>query len=147
MKISTVFSLLVGLLVFSCGLKNNHFESGRISGIYVREYTFKVINLESGTEIGMRTIRDTIIIRSIKAAYEVSNNKWSLNDYDQDGWKNMEHAEDRPFPTYTATYESETGSLKAVGITGSTIYLNFELGQLYWTKDKPYKRIDVDQTK
>jgi hypothetical protein len=59
----------------------------------------------------------------------------------------MEYAEDRSFPTYTATDEPKTGSLKAVGITGSTIYLNFELGQLYWTKDKPYKRIDVDQTK
>jgi hypothetical protein len=147
MKISTVFSLIVGLLVFSCGLKNNHFESGRISGIYVREYTFKVINLESGTEIGMRTIRDTIIIRSMKTDYEVSNNRWSLNDYDQDGWKNMEHAEDRPFPTYTAAYEPETASLKAVGITGSTIYLNLELSQLYRAKDKPYKRIAVDYVK
>lgn len=135
------------MTVFSCRSKNSNFGSDKISGAYVREYTFKVIHPESGNEIGMRAIRDTIIIRSIKATYEVSNNRWSLNDYDQDGWKNMEHAEDRPLPTYTAAYEPETGSLKAVGITGSTIYLNFELGQLYWTKDKPYKRIDVDQTK
>ncbi len=147
MKIRRIFSLIVGLIALSCGSKNNHFESGEVSGSYVREYTFKVINPESGTEIGMRTIRDTIIIQPINKDYEVSNNRWGLNDYDKDGWRNMEHAADRPFPTYTATYEPETASLKAVGTTGSTIYLNLELGQLYWVKDKPYKKVEVDQTK
>jgi hypothetical protein len=54
------------LMILSCGSKNNHLEPDKISGTYVREYTFKVIHLESGDEIGMRTIRDTITIRSMK---------------------------------------------------------------------------------
>jgi hypothetical protein len=88
-----------------------------------------------------------IIVFSLVVGGLLPNNRWSLNDYDKDGWKNMEHAEDRPFPTYTAAYEPETTSLKAVGITGSTIYLNLELSQLYRAKDKPYKRIAVDYVK
>ncbi|MCX8491771.1 MAG: hypothetical protein ORN54_11950 [Cyclobacteriaceae bacterium] len=70
-----------------------------------------------------------------------------INDYDKDGWRNMEHADDRPFPIYTATYEPKTHSLKAVGTTGNIIYLNLELSELYKTKDKPYKKVTVDYTK
>jgi hypothetical protein len=145
MKIGTIFNLMVSLVILSCGSKNNHFESDKISGTYVREYTFKIIHPESGIEIGMRTIRDTIIIQPINTGYEVSNNRWSLNDYDKDGWRNMEHADDRPFPMYAATYEPKTHSLRAVGTISNIIYLNIELNQLYRTKDKPYKKVDVDQ--
>ncbi|MCA2776023.1 MAG: hypothetical protein ACK514_11355 [Bacteroidota bacterium] len=144
MKIRRIFSLIVGLIALSCGSNNNHFESDEVSGAYVREYTFKVINPESGTEIGMRTIRDTIIIQPINKDYEVSNNRWGLNDYDKDGWRNMEHADDRPLPTYVATYESKTHSLKAVGTASNIIHLDIETNQLYWAKDKPYKKITGD---
>lgn len=144
MKIRTIFSLIVGMVSLSCGSKNSRFESDRISGIYVREYTFEVINPESGNEIGLRTIRDTIIIRSINTDYEVSNSRWGLNDYDKDGWKNMKHADDRPLPIYIATYESKTHSLKAVGTASNVIHLDIENNQLYWSKDKPYKKITGD---
>jgi len=69
-----------------------------------------VTNPENGAEVGMRTVRDTIFIKPTGDKLEVSNRKWAKNDYDLEGWKNMEHAEDRPFPTSTANFEPVTNS-------------------------------------
>ena len=57
-----------------------------ISGAYVHEYSFKVVNPETGTEIGLRTVRDTIFIRLAAVNFELSNRKWAKNDYDNRGW-------------------------------------------------------------
>ena len=41
----------------------------KISGTYVKEYSFKVVNPETGNEIGFRTIRDTIFVNPIQNGY------------------------------------------------------------------------------
>ena len=90
------FFVTVGLIAISCGSKERDTQTYNISGVYVREYSFKVIHPERGDTIGVRTIRDTIFIGQKNQYYEVSNRKWRLNDYDKEGWKSMEHDDDRP---------------------------------------------------
>lgn len=94
----------------SCGKKNSDTGTDNISGTYAREYSMRVTNPETGAEIGMRTIRDTIFIQPIDQKFEVSNRKWKLNDYDKDGWKNMDHDEDRPNPTALMTFDAKTAT-------------------------------------
>ena len=90
-----------------------------ISGIYVREYSREIFNQLSGNKVGVRTVRDTLYISSAGDKYKVENAKWSMNDYDNDGWQNMEHAEGGPWPSFDATYDSNSKSLNAETI-GST---------------------------
>ena len=100
MKRGLAFLITVGLTVLACGTKEHSKSADEISGTYVREHSFKVVNPETGAEIGMRMIRDTIFIEPIENGYEVSNRKWRLNDYDKDGWQSMEHSDDRPIFTF-----------------------------------------------
>jgi hypothetical protein len=134
------FFVTVGLIAISCGSKERDSQTDNISGVYIREYSFKVIHPERGDTIGMRTIRDTIFIRQKDQGYEVSNNKWSLNDYDIDGWKNMEHAEDHSMPTFHVTFNLADGSLDSESM--QHLFLDLERGQLYKDKnqEKPYQK-------
>ena len=36
-----------------------------------------------------------------------------MNDYDQEGWKNMEHGESGPLPTFTAEYDASSRTLNS----------------------------------
>lgn len=94
--------LLVGIVAFSCGVKEN---SDDISGIYVREYSVEIVNSESGAKIGARTVRDSIFIKASNEGYEILNKKWQKNDYDLEGWRNMDHADDRSFATFTGVFD------------------------------------------
>src|SRR5687767_3123552 len=110
------FSLIVAvsLMIMSCGSKENGSGAdSKILGTYVKEYSFKVTNTGTGEEIGMSTVRDTIFIKPKQNGYEVSNNKWKLNDYDREGWQSMEHSEDHPLRTYQATFDPTDNSLNA----------------------------------
>jgi len=100
-----------------------------IPGVYVREYSFRVTNPETGREVGMRTIRDTIFIRAVENSYEVSNSKWRLNDYDREGWQTMEHAEDRPMLLYRSTFSPGDSSL--ISESRPSLYLNLRKMELY----------------
>jgi hypothetical protein len=101
--IGRALSVTVGLAILGC-ITTEKKSADQISGTYAREYSFKVNNPESRDEIGMRTIRDTIFVRVVQEGFEVSNSKWQKNDYDTEGWRSMIHSEDRPMPTYLATY-------------------------------------------
>jgi hypothetical protein len=57
----------------------------------------EVTNPNTGDKLGMRQIRDSIIVEREGNEYKITNRKWRMNDYDQDGWVRMEHADDRPF--------------------------------------------------
>jgi len=137
MKTQMTFLVAVGITIFSCGTNR---DSGKdeISGTYVREYSFKVENPESSAEVGTRTIRDSIFIRSMDKHYEISNNKWQRNDYDREGWKNMEHSEDRPMVTYEATFDPSKNSLQAD--SRISLYFDFNTNQLFKgeKKNAPY---------
>lgn len=110
---STRFNFIVwlALIIFSCNKQRDANATDEISGAYAREYSFKVVNQETGSEIGMRTIRDTILIRQIGNEFEVSNRKWRLNDYDKDGWQNMEHSDNRPFRPFLSRYDQKSSTL------------------------------------
>jgi hypothetical protein len=106
--------LFVGALAtVSCGPNGNQSASSvDATGVYVREYAIEISNPETGKKIGMRQVRDSIFIEPSDNGYQVSNRKWRMNDYDQDGWVSMAHADDRPLPTFFATYDGASSVLK-----------------------------------
>jgi len=127
-----VASLIVSssLVMASCVSKENHgIQTDGISGTYVREYSFKVVNAETGNEIGLASIRDTILIQQNNKGYQVANNKWRLNDYDKQGWQNMEHADDKPAPVYEATFQSWDSAL--VERSMPTLFFNGHYSAVY----------------
>ena len=137
-----ILIVVAGLVLTSCGSKENRTHSEQdITGTYVLEYSFAVKNQETGEEIGMRSVRDTIFIRAKQTGYEVANNKWRLNDYDKEGWQNMEHSDDRPLSTYNAVFDVTDNSLNAQLM--APLYLILPDGILYKGKGRefPYRRI------
>ena len=131
----------VGIIVVACGTKDHSSSNYKISGTYVREYSFKVVNQEIGNEVGFRTIRDTIFVNPKQDGYEVSNKKWQVNDYDKEGWRNMEHTEDRPMPTYIAAFAPSDSSINAEHAL--PLYLDLIEGHLYRGKkgDTPFLKV------
>lgn len=113
MKTTVILLAVIGILISSCHSKRNQFSLDGLSEAYAREYTFQIVNPETGAKIGMRAVRDTIFIRSLDEGYEVSNSKWMFNDYDQNGWRDMKHSENRPFATYQSKYDSKNNSLSS----------------------------------
>jgi hypothetical protein len=125
----TIPLIFVGFAFGSCQTGNDSTQYD-ITGTYVREYSFKVIHPGTGDEIGTRTIRDTIFIHTKnKVVYEVSNSKWMLNDYDVAGWRNMEHAEDRPMPRYQARFDPIDSLIRSE--FNPPLYLDPSTGRLY----------------
>ena len=99
-------------VMVSCGTNGDKVGStSDASGIYVREYAIEINNPESGKKIGMRQVRDSIFIERGENGYQVSNRKWRMNDYDQEGWVSMAHSEDRPIASFLASYDEKTSSL------------------------------------
>ena len=141
MNIKLILIVAVGFAIVSCTKGRDTDLSDEISGAYAREYSFKVVNAETGAEIGMRTIRDTIFIRSIGTGYEVLNKKWNLNDSDRAGWQNMEHADDRPLSTYQAQFEERSNSLTTE--LSPPLFLDFKENSLFKdkTRQKPYIKV------
>lgn len=117
-----------GWLFVSCSSSESKSKEETIAGVYVREYSREILNQLSGNRVGMRTIRDTLYVRETDTGYRIVNAKWRMNDYDQDGWQNMEHAEGGPWPSFEAIYDAEskslngsTAGLSSLVIDGNTI--------------------------
>jgi hypothetical protein len=130
--------------VVSCSTKESKESSDSASGVYVREYSFEITNPETGQKIGMRQVRDSIFVELGGGDYQVSNRKWRMNDYDNEGWVSMAHADDRPLPTFLASYDARTSSLNSNNSNVSqTIILDAENAKLYKGKpdDKPYIKV------
>ncbi len=127
----------VGFAIFSCGTGRESNSDSGIAGTYLKEYVFKVVNPETGIEVGMRTVRDTIIIRSLNDGFEVSNHKWALNDYDHEGWRTMQHSDNRPFQSFFGKYDSKSTALIADGVP--KIYIDV-LGRSIITDNKKVSR-------
>jgi hypothetical protein len=127
---------------YACGNAESASKGDSISGTYVREYSSEILNELSGNKVGVRTVRDTIFISSTEAGYKIENAKWSMNDYDEEGWRNMEHSEVRPLEPFEATYNSEDGVLspKVSGVAPNLIINNN--GELLVGKNsKPYLKL------
>jgi hypothetical protein len=114
MTLRTIWVFAGAMVIVSCGTNGDKVGStSDASGIYVREYTIEINNPETGNKIGTRHIRDSIFIELGENGYQVLNRKWRMNDYDQEGWVSMAHAEDRPLPTFFASYDEKSGALRA----------------------------------
>jgi hypothetical protein len=130
--------------IASCSSKENKQDSDLAAGVYVREYSFDVTNPETGQKIGIRKVRDSIFVQPGGDGYQVSNSKWRMNDYDNEGWVSMAHADDRPLPTFLASYDAHTKSLNSNSSNVSqTIVLDAENAKLYKGKPdgKPYVKV------
>ena len=132
-----------GWVLTSCSTGESKSDDDSIAGIYVREYSTEILNQLSGEKVGIRTFRDTITITEAEDGYRVENTKWRLNDYDQEGWRNMTHGETKPLPTFLAKYDEASNSLTSdnpqiipplhvedgklfVGATGKTAYVKVD---------------------
>jgi hypothetical protein len=107
---------LVGISVCSaCGNAGSASEEDSVAGTYVREYSREILNQLSGDKVGMRTVRDTLYVIPAGDKYKIENAKWSMNDYDEDGWQNMEHGESGPLPSFNAIYDENARTLNSDG--------------------------------
>jgi len=115
MKTRVAWFLLGISVCYACGNAERANESDLISGTYVREYSKEILNQLSGNKVGMRTVRDTLYISSSGDGYKVDNSKWSMNDYDNDGWQDMKHGESGPLPSFNASYDESSRTLTSEG--------------------------------
>jgi hypothetical protein len=119
-----VAGFLVGVSIcYACGNGDSANEKDSIAGTYVREYSKEILNQLSGNKVGMRTVRDTLYITSAGNEYKVANSKWSMNDYDNDGWQNMKHGESGPLPTFNASYNKDSRTLNSQGGAGPSLVI------------------------
>jgi hypothetical protein len=72
-------------IVSSNSSEKSNLSRNDVSGVYVREYAVDVTHPKTGNNIGIRKIRDTIFIEQADNNYLISNRKWRMNDYDQEG--------------------------------------------------------------
>ena len=138
-----IFLCVCGWVFTSCSPGESKSGDDAVAGIYVREYSTEILNQLSGEKVGIRTFRDTIRITSEQEGYRVENTKWRMNDYDQEGWRNMKHGETKPLPTFEARYDEASNSLTSdnpqlipplrlkdgklfVGEAGKTAYVKLE---------------------
>jgi hypothetical protein len=138
-----VFLVTVSIC-YACGTAESGSENDLIAGTYVREYSTEILNQLSGRKMGMRTIRDTLFVSEAADGYKISNSKWRMNDYDNDGWRNMEHAESGPLPSFEATYNKSESTLNA-RVTGIApeLFIDRDGKILVGKKAKvPFTRVD-----
>ena len=132
-------------MLVSCNSESNsNSASADASGVYVREYAIEVTNPNSGVKIGMRQIRDSIFVYRQGDEYKIENHKWRLNDYDQEGWVSMEHADDRSLPTFLASYDEVSLQLHPKDQNVShPIFLDQENGKMFMNKSKDIEYLRV----
>lgn len=122
-----ILSVVASCSIVSCTTNS---DSGRTnadaSGVYVREYAYEVSKPETGKKLGMRQVRDSIFIEETDDGYQVSNRKWRMNDYDQEGWVSMAHSGNRPLPTFFASYDKNS---KAFTPTNASIVKPLFVGE------------------
>jgi hypothetical protein len=113
--VKRIVSFLVGVSIcYACGNKEGAATNDdSIAGTYVREYSREILNQLSGNKVGMRTVRDTLYVTSSGNDYKVENEKWSMNDYDNNGWQNMEHGEGGPIPSFNAKFDESSRTLSS----------------------------------
>lgn len=135
--ITRVAGFLVGVsMCYACGNTESSKTNDSIAGTYVREYSSEVLNELTGVKVGMQTFRDTLYITPWQDGYRIRNAKWRMNDYDNDGWRNMEHGDVRPIPSFDAAFDNGTSALvpKTAGIAPDLI--TKQDGVLSWRNSK-----------
>lgn len=108
-----VDGFLIGVLIcFACSNAETAGDDS-VAGIYVREYSMKILTHGSGKEVSVRPIRDTLYITTAGKQFKVENKMWRLNDYDDNEWQNMRDAESGPFRPFITIYDQDTRTLNS----------------------------------
>jgi hypothetical protein len=144
MTLGTIWIFAGAMVIVSCSTNGDKVGStSDASGIYVREYTVEINNPETGKKIGVRQVRDSIFVERGENGYQVSNRKWRMNDYDQEGWVSLAHAEDRPLPTFLASYDDQLGALTSEN-SGGMQPIFIENGRLFkdGNKEVSYQKVE-----
>jgi hypothetical protein len=122
MKSITILMPSIYFLLVCC--TRSSVERSQISGVYVKETVFDVIHPLTDNRLGIGRIRDTIFVAPKQNSFEISNNKWRLDEYNDHGWQNLQHEENHPMPTYQVTFDPTDSSLNPVM---SGLFLAFKL--------------------
>lgn len=134
----TYHIILFSLIVFftSCDETNTTF----IEGAYVREWTFEQERM-NGSYLGKSQIRDTIFIHKKQENFEVTNYRWWLNDYDEEGWQRRLEGTLRGYKVH---YDRTDSTLNST-IDGmyAPLFLDGK-GNLYKGRDRttPWKKVN-----
>jgi hypothetical protein len=142
MKRVVVFLMGISLCC-ACGDAERASGDDSVAGTYVREYSKEILNQLNGNRVGMRTVRDTLLITSVGDSYQIQNFKWRMNDYDNEGWQDMKHGEAGPMPTFKAAYDKKNGTLnsKSPRVTPTLTLADGKLS-VGKTSDIAYSKID-----
>jgi hypothetical protein len=98
--------------------------------------------------LSLDTVEDSDHLFRKATDYEISNHKWRLNDYDQEGWVSMQQADDQPLPIYIAAYDENSKSLTSKNSNVSqSIFLDIENGKLFKNKSRDIEYLKVNQVK
>ena len=139
-----VLICVVGLFAMSCSNENAG-STKNLSGTYVRESTNEVKHEFTGNTVGIRKIRDTIFVEPTDKGFKVSNMKWRLLDYDQDGWIRMRiGGPEGPLPTFRARYDETSKSLIAENeLSSHPITFDESHSKLYKGKTRKVEYIKI----
>lgn len=128
--------VLVALLFAAC--KSKTYE--QIVGVYVHERSFEEKKLDSDKILGKISMRDTILISKKQKGYQIENRIWRNRSYDQDGWQRIYET---AMKIHTVTYDKTDQSLNTEMSLYPPIYLDFEKGLLYYSKEDEKKWIKL----
>lgn len=132
MKMKFKSIMLVTLLFASCTTKTEE----QIAGVYVHERNFEDKKLDPERILGKVSIKDTILITKKEKGYQIENRVWRNRSYDQNGWQRRY---DIAMKTHTVIYDKADQSLNTEMSLYNPMYLDFEKGQLYLSKDSEKK--------
>jgi hypothetical protein len=113
----------------------------QISGIYVHERAYEQKNINTEKVIGNVAVRDSILITKKELGYQIENRVWKSRDYNRDGWQRSYEA---AMKTHAVTYDMTDQSLNTEMSLYNPMYLDFEKGQLYFSKDSESKWTKVN---
>jgi len=141
MKSTILIVFCFGVTMLSCNTE----PVEKITGTYVREYSWHPRNINTEKIIGTEFFKDTIFITKKKDGYQIDNVKWKKKDYDNEGWQSQGHAQDRPMPTYTVSYDETDKSLNPTNaLMGKIVYLDFEKKSISLNKkmENAWKKVE-----
>lgn len=147
MVLKMYFLILLLCLSAACKVTEKESASSQVvEGTYVHTYSAEVIDPATGEIMGTRTVRDSIFIKKAGEKFEVSNQKWLDDDFDNEGWVRPESKEDQPIPPYIAEYDSSTKILVPDPKERKPVPLYIAGDFLYWGEEKAleYRRVDED---
>jgi hypothetical protein len=140
-----IFIFVLFLTCFSCiSCGTESTDSLGVEGAYTHTYTAEVIDPQTGEVVGSRTVRDTIFVKADGDVYEISNRKWLMNDYDNEGWVTEMPEADKPMPTYHSKYDAAKKKLiPADANKYPPLYVDDD--RIYWGEEKALEYTKVDE--